>query len=34
MSYVFIALTILLTVYGQLMLKWQVSLNPGRPSTD
>ncbi|WP_305805613.1 EamA family transporter [Stenotrophomonas sp. YIM B06876] len=29
MSYIFIALTILLTVYGQLMLKWQVNLNPG-----
>jgi multidrug transporter EmrE-like cation transporter len=26
MAYVFIALTILLTVYGQLILKWQVSL--------
>ncbi|MNV47213.1 4-amino-4-deoxy-L-arabinose-phosphoundecaprenol flippase subunit ArnF [compost metagenome] len=29
MSYVFIALTILLTVYGQITLKWQVGLNPG-----
>lgn len=28
MAYVFIALTILLTVYGQLVLKWQVSLHP------
>ncbi|MBU8975645.1 EamA family transporter [Lysobacter sp. FW306-1B-D06B] len=28
MSYVFIALTILLTVYGQIVLKWQVGLNP------
>ncbi|MBB4591470.1 EamA family transporter [Xanthomonas cannabis] len=28
MSYVFIALTILLTIYGQLTLKWQVGLNP------
>lgn len=27
-SYVFIALTILLTVYGQLVLKWQVSKRP------
>lgn len=27
MSYVFIALTILLTVYGQLVLKWQVGLH-------
>jgi len=27
-SYVFIALTILLTVYGQIVLKWQVGLNP------
>jgi Membrane transporters of cations and cationic drugs len=29
MSYVFIALTVLLTVYGQIVLKWQVGLNPG-----
>lgn len=29
MSYVFIALTVLLTVYGQVVLKWQVALNPG-----
>jgi len=29
MSYVFIAMTILLTVYGQITLKWQVGLNPG-----
>lgn len=29
MSYVFIALTVLLTVYGQVVLKWQVGLNPG-----
>lgn len=28
MAYLFIALTILLTVYGQLVLKWQVSLHP------
>lgn len=28
MAYVFIALTILLTVYGQLVLKWQVGLRP------
>lgn len=28
MAYLFILLTILLTVYGQLMLKWQVSLYP------
>lgn len=28
MAYAFIALTILLTVYGQLVLKWQVSLSP------
>ncbi|MGX9718970.1 EamA family transporter [Stenotrophomonas acidaminiphila] len=27
MSYVFIALTILLTVYGQLTLKWQVGVH-------
>lgn len=29
MSYVFIALTIVLTVYGQLVLKWQVSKHFG-----
>ncbi|WP_411834135.1 EamA family transporter [Pseudoxanthomonas mexicana] len=28
MAYFFIAATILLTVYGQLVLKWQVSLYP------
>lgn len=28
MAYLFIALTIVLTVYGQLVLKWQVGLNP------
>lgn len=28
MAYIFILLTILLTAYGQLMLKWQVSLHP------
>lgn len=28
MAYFFILLTILLTAYGQLMLKWQVSLHP------
>lgn len=27
MAYVFIAMTILLTVYGQLVLKWQVTAN-------
>ncbi len=27
MSYLFIALTIILTVYGQLVLKWQVGLH-------
>ena len=29
MSYMFIALTIILTVYGQLVLKWQVSQHLG-----
>ena len=29
MSYLFIAATILLTVYGQMVIKWQVSLQPG-----
>ncbi|WP_424683252.1 hypothetical protein [Frateuria sp. YIM B11624] len=28
MSYLFVALTILFTVYGQLVLKWQTSLVP------
>lgn len=28
MSYLFVAMTILLTVYGQLVLKWQVGLMP------
>ena len=28
MSYLFITLTVLLTVYGQVVLKWQVGLNP------
>lgn len=28
MAYAFVALTIMLTVYGQLILKWQVSLHP------
>jgi len=28
MSYVFLALTIIFTVYGQIVLKWQVGLNP------
>lgn len=28
MSYLFIACTVLLTVYGQLVLKWQVGLRP------
>jgi multidrug transporter EmrE-like cation transporter len=28
MAYLFVALTILLTVYGQLVLKWQVGLYP------
>ncbi|GAA0906430.1 hypothetical protein GCM10009552_13450 [Rothia nasimurium] len=31
MAYIFIALTILLTVYGQLMLKWQVGLHAPLP---
>lgn len=29
MSYLFIAATILLTVYGQMVIKWQVTLQPG-----
>ena len=33
MAYIFILLTILLTAYGQLMLKWQVSLHPHVLST-
>lgn len=28
MSYLFILLTVLMTVYGQLVLKWQVGLRP------
>ncbi|WP_267226285.1 EamA family transporter [Dyella silvae] len=32
MGYVFVALTILLTVYGQLVLKWQVGRAPPLPS--
>lgn len=28
MSYIYIALTILFTLYGQMVLKWQVGLNP------
>lgn len=28
MSYFFVAMTIVLTVYGQLVLKWQVDLRP------
>lgn len=32
MSYLFVALTILLTVYGQLVLKWQASLAPPSPA--
>jgi len=32
MSYLFLALTILLTVYGQLVLKWQATLVPPSPS--
>lgn len=28
MSYVFVALTVLFTVYGQVVLKWQVSIHP------
>jgi len=32
MSYLFVALTILLTVYGQLVLKWQASIVPVSPS--
>ncbi len=31
MSYLFVALTILLTVYGQLVLKWQAGLVPPSP---
>lgn len=31
MAFIFIALTILLTVYGQLMLKWQVGLHAPLP---
>jgi multidrug transporter EmrE-like cation transporter len=33
MGYAYIALTILLTVYGQVILKWQVSLAGTLPST-
>ena len=33
MSYVYIALTILFTVYGQLILKWQVSKAGALPDT-
>ena len=32
MGYVYIALTILLTVFGQLVLKWQVSLAGSMPA--
>lgn len=32
MSYLFVALTIILTVYGQLVLKWQTSLVPPSPA--
>ncbi|OYD17464.1 hypothetical protein CH330_00035 [candidate division WOR-3 bacterium JGI_Cruoil_03_51_56] len=32
MSYIYILLTILLTVYGQLVIKWQVSKAGGLPS--
>lgn len=28
MSYIFIACTVLLTVYGQIVIKWQVGLKP------
>lgn len=31
MSYLYVALTIVLTVYGQLVLKWQASLLPPSP---
>ncbi|MCP1373378.1 EamA family transporter [Dyella lutea] len=31
MSYLFVALTIVLTVYGQLVLKWQAGLIPPSP---
>jgi multidrug transporter EmrE-like cation transporter len=33
MAYLFVAMTILLTVYGQLVLKWQVGLYPHLVST-
>jgi multidrug transporter EmrE-like cation transporter len=33
MGYVYIALTILLTVYGQVVLKWQVSLAGALPAS-
>lgn len=29
MEYIYIGLTLLLTVYGQLVLKWQIGLSPG-----
>ena len=32
MGYVYIALTVLMTVYGQLVIKWQVSLAGSLPS--
>ena len=32
MSYLFVALTIILTVYGQLVLKWQTTLLPPSPA--
>jgi|ERR1022692_3916172 multidrug transporter EmrE-like cation transporter len=32
MGYVYIAMTILLTVYGQVVLKWQVTLSGSMPS--
>ncbi|WP_460758569.1 EamA family transporter [Lysobacter fragariae] len=33
LGYLFIAMTVLLTVYGQLVLKWQVSLGGPLPET-
>lgn len=32
MGYIFVAMTILLTVYGQLVLKWEVGRAPPMPS--
>ena len=33
MSYIYLFLTIVLTVYGQLVIKWQVSLSGALPSS-